>query len=146
MKSTNIKTGFLLILVIFLFALNILTVFSTRFFPIKVNPDLIISTVNINGKQYVAVKFLDHPPTTHSRFFDAQYDYVSHEIILREYQMIFHPFSKEINSAAIIILDRISDDSSWNICLNRSGRSIGTLARIGNNWEWRPHRKITEDL
>jgi hypothetical protein len=120
----------LMVILCFVFFFVFLQLTQFREIPLSTVPELVI--VNAEQGNFVLVKFVDHPPWSHSRFFTAEYDYNNNKITLKEYYMVYHPFSQSINTNCIIVLNNLNGE--YMVCTKT--KKLGRLLINDNKIEW----------
>jgi hypothetical protein len=129
--------SFLFFIVILLFVISL---FLSRFVPLEHCNFEGISIVNDGVRDYALVRFLDHSPWSHSRFFVAEYDLRQRKIVLKEYYMLYHPFSKTINTGNIIVLNHL--EGQYDIFVSTS--LVGKVEFSNEQIKWFPQNNQTE--
>ncbi|MDO4859234.1 MAG: hypothetical protein Q4A17_14975 [Thermoguttaceae bacterium] len=124
-------------LIYLLIVLNSITCYLlalSQIYPI-VTPIPQIHIYNNGIDSRAIVKFLDHPPWCHSRFFNADYDYDNKKIVLHEYYIPFLFLSKPINQHCELVI-KASPDGEYKVY---SGNiHIGNLIFFNETITWNP--------
>jgi hypothetical protein len=120
--------------------LFVICLFLSRFVPLEPCNFEGISIVNDGVRDYVLVRFIDHPPWSHSRFFVAEYDLQQRKITLKEYYMPYHPFSKTINTSNIVVLNHL--EGQYDIFVGTS--LVGKVDYSNRQVKWFPKNNQAE--
>ncbi len=120
-----------------LFTALIAALVLTRFMPLRPSLDNITISTDENGKKIALVHFYDHPPWSHSRFFDVEYDLLRKRIILNEYYMLFHPFSKKINTNNVVAIKTLQ--GKYDVYL--ADTQIGSIEYADEGIKWFPRQR-----
>ncbi|MDR2756244.1 MAG: hypothetical protein LBC20_11105 [Planctomycetaceae bacterium] len=125
-----IISALLFIVVLFL----VICLFLSRFVSLEPCNFEGISIVNDGIRDYALVRFLDHSPWSHSRFFVAEYDLQQRKITLKEYYMPYHPFSKTINTSNIVVLNHL--EGQYDVWVDKS--FVGKIEFSNEQIKWLP--------
>lgn len=119
---------FLISLTSLLFYLQILS----RFYPLEINEPH-VQIYHNETHDLAIVKFVDHPPWCHSRFFHA--DYINKTIVLHEYYVPFRFGSKPIHQHTELVLKN-PGNGSYRVYSENS--YLGTIIFFNNTISWNP--------